>query len=108
MPLSQDRNIRLSGRDELAMNFLTVRLNRHLRTSDVKHYGRHAEHSFASAVRMFFSDCTGSILLETVIATIIFSVVRVAVLAGLSNAYYSGDKTETQSVAENTVRNQME
>ena len=53
-------------------------------------------------------DRRGSILLETVVAVIIFSLVGTAVLAGLSTAYTSGSITETQSVAENIARNQME
>jgi type II secretory pathway pseudopilin PulG len=46
--------------------------------------------------------------LETVIAVMVFALVGVAVLAGLSTAYTSGSKTEVQSVAENLARNQVE
>jgi type II secretory pathway pseudopilin PulG len=53
-------------------------------------------------------DCRGSLLLETVIAVMVFALVGVAVLAGLSTAYTSGSKTEVQSVAENLARNQVE
>lgn len=63
---------------------------------------------FTGQFQGLVQNSSGSILLETVIASIIFSLVGVAVLVGLSNAYYSGNKTETQSVAENTARNQIE
>ena len=53
-------------------------------------------------------DSKGTILLETVIATIVFALVGTAVLAGLSTMYKSGSITEKQSVAENIARNQME
>ena len=53
-------------------------------------------------------DSKGTILLETVIATIVFALVGTAVLAGLSTMYASWSKTEVQSVAENVARNQME
>ena len=61
-----------------------------------------------SAFRVLLQDSTGSILLETVVASIIFAMVGTAVLAGLSTMYASGSLTETQSVAENLSRNQME
>jgi hypothetical protein len=38
----------------------------------------------------------------------VFALVGVAVLAGLSTAYTAGSKTEVQSTAENLARNQME
>jgi type II secretory pathway pseudopilin PulG len=53
-------------------------------------------------------DSRGTILLETVIATIVFALVGTAVLAGLSTMYKSGSITEKQSIAENVARNQME
>lgn len=53
-------------------------------------------------------DSQGTILLETVIATIVFALVGTAVLAGLSTMYQSGSVTEKQSIAENLARNQME
>ena len=61
-----------------------------------------------NALRVPFQNCTGSILLETVVASIIFAMVGTAVLSGLSTMYASGNLTETQSVAENLARNQME
>ncbi len=61
-----------------------------------------------SALRVPFQDSTGSILLETVVASIIFAMVGTAVLSGLSTMYASGNLTEAQSVAENLARNQME
>ena len=53
-------------------------------------------------------DSSGSILLETVVASIIFAMVGTAVLSGLSTMYASGNLTEAQSMAENLARNQME
>lgn len=50
----------------------------------------------------------GSLLIEAVVATTIFTIVGSAVLVGLSTTHISGAKTEEQSVAENIARNQME
>ncbi len=61
-----------------------------------------------SALRILFQDCTGSILLETAVASIVFALVGTAVLSGMSTMYASGSLTEAQSVAENLARNQME
>jgi type II secretory pathway pseudopilin PulG len=61
-----------------------------------------------SGLRRLAGDCQGSLLLETVIAMMVFALVGVAVLAGLSTVYSSGSKTEEQSVAENLARNQVE
>lgn len=58
--------------------------------------------------RGLLENCRGALLLETIIAAMVFSLVGVAVLAGLSTAYTSGSLTEEQSVAENVARNQME
>lgn len=60
------------------------------------------------ALRFPFQDSTGSILLETTVASIVFALVGTAVLSGLSTMYASGSLTEAQSVAENLARNQME
>lgn len=50
----------------------------------------------------------GALLIETVVAVLVFSLVGTAVLSGLSTTHISGAKTERQSVAENIVRNQLE
>lgn len=50
----------------------------------------------------------GALLMETSIALMIFTVVAVAVLVGLSTAQRSGAKTSGQAEAENLARNQME
>ena len=62
----------------------------------------------SSALRFLVRDSTGSILLETVVASIVFAMVGTAVLSGLSTMYASGNLTEAQSMAENLARNQME
>ncbi len=61
-----------------------------------------------SAIRVPFQESTGSILLETAVASIVFALVGTAVLSGMSTMYASGSLTESQSVAENLARNQME
>ncbi len=53
-------------------------------------------------------DSRGFILLQTVVASIIFALVGTAVLAGLSTMLYLRGLTEEQSIAENVARNQME
>ncbi|MCH8898075.1 MAG: hypothetical protein IIC33_07265 [Chloroflexi bacterium] len=50
----------------------------------------------------------GSILLETVVAVMVFGLVGTAVMGGLGTVNISGAKTESQSIAENIARNQME
>ncbi len=59
-------------------------------------------------IRPLIDNCRGSLLLETVIAVMVFSMVGTAVMAGLNTAYTSGARVETQSEAENIARNQME
>lgn len=49
----------------------------------------------------------GSILLESVMAVLLFSVVGSAVLSGLSTVHRSSATTERQAVLENIARNQM-
>ena len=61
-----------------------------------------------SAPRVLFQNSTGSILLETAVASIVFAMVGTAVLSGMSTMYASGSLTEAQSVAENLACNQME
>jgi hypothetical protein len=50
----------------------------------------------------------GAILLETVIASMVFAMVGVAVLSGLDMVYAYGARVEVQATAENLVRNQFE
>ena len=63
---------------------------------------------FLGQIRPLIDNCRGSLLLETVIAVMVFSMVGTAVMAGLNTAYMSGTKIEAQSAAENIARNQME
>ncbi len=50
----------------------------------------------------------GSLLLETVVASMVFALVGVAVLSGLSTTYRTGARVNVHSTAENVARNQME
>jgi len=53
-------------------------------------------------------ESAGSMLLETVVAVMVFGLVGTAVIGGLGTVNISGAKTESQSIAENIARNQME
>ena len=61
-----------------------------------------------SRFRAAIQDNRGTFLLETVIASMIFSMVGVAVLSSLGTVNIAGALTEEQSQAENIARNQME
>ena len=50
----------------------------------------------------------GSLMVEVVVAVVLFGLVGSAVLAGLSTAHTSGTRTKAQAVAENLARNQLE
>lgn len=50
----------------------------------------------------------GLMLLETIVVVMVFSLVGTAVMLGLNTTYATGEKTESQSMAENLARNQME
>ena len=50
----------------------------------------------------------GSMLLETVVAVMVFGLVGTAVIGSLGTVNISGAKTESQSTAENIARNKME
>ena len=50
----------------------------------------------------------GSLMLEMVVAVMVYTLVGSAVMAGLSTTYLSGARTEDQSVAESLGRSQME
>jgi len=68
--------------------------------------------SFGTAVSRLkalrWRDDRGSLLLETVVASMVFALVGVAVLSGLSNTYRTGAMVNVHSTAENVARNQME
>ncbi|MCH7620645.1 MAG: hypothetical protein IH870_01990 [Chloroflexi bacterium] len=66
--------------------------------------GRPGWSGFWAAIR----DNRGTFLLETVVASMIFSMVGVAVLSSLGTVNIAGALTEEQSQAENIARNQME
>ena len=46
--------------------------------------------------------------IEMILVVLVFSLVGTAVLAGVSGTRISGARTESQSIAENIARNQME
>ncbi len=51
---------------------------------------------------------TGALLIETVVALTVFGVLGSVVLSGVQTSHISKRKFDSQSVAENLVRNQME
>ena len=63
--------------------------------------------TLSSIMRWPAQDAKGDLLLETVIAVTLFTLIGAAVLGGLSTAHFSGTKIEGHSTAENVVRNQM-
>jgi type II secretory pathway pseudopilin PulG len=63
---------------------------------------------FACIVRGVSKSPRGALLLDSIIAIFIFTIVGTAVVAGLGTTHRSGFQTERQSVAENIARNQME
>ncbi len=66
--------------------------------------GRLGWSGFWAAIR----DNRGSFLLETIVASMVFSMVGVAVLSSLGTVNIAGALTEEQSQAENIARNKME
>lgn len=58
--------------------------------------------------RFLASDTRGGLLLETLVAIIVFSLIGTTVLVGVSTARHSGEIVDAQSIAENVARNQME
>lgn len=50
----------------------------------------------------------GLMLLETIVVVTVFALVGTAVMMGLNTTYAVGENTESQSLAENIARNQME
>ena len=59
-------------------------------------------------LRIVAQDSRGGLLLETVVAIIVFALIGTTVLVGVSTARRSGDIVDKQSIAENVARNQME
>ena len=59
-------------------------------------------------LKLFARGERGSLLMETVIALVIFVLVGGTVLRGVSTTLLSGASTENQSIAENIARNQLE
>ena len=53
-------------------------------------------------------DGRGSILLETVVAVVIFALIGAAVMVGIQTSTLTGESVEDKSIAENLARNQME
>jgi hypothetical protein len=58
--------------------------------------------------QVFAGGSRGQVLLETAVALSVFALVGTAVLVGVSLAHTTGSRVESQSVAENLARNQME
>ena len=53
-------------------------------------------------------DSRGSILLETVVAVVIFALIGAATMVGIQTSTLTGERVEDKSIAENLARNQME
>ena len=64
--------------------------------------------AFLGRLRSVALDSRGGLLLETVVAVIVFALVGTTVLVGVSTARRSGAIVDNQSIAENVARNQME
>ena len=64
--------------------------------------------SFFTRLRTLALDSRGGLLLETLVAIIVFALIGTTVLVGVSTARRSGDIVDAQSIAENVARNQME
>ena len=52
-------------------------------------------------------DSRGGLLLDTVVATIVFALIGTTVLVGVSTARRTGTIVDNQSIAENLARNQL-
>lgn len=64
--------------------------------------------AFWARLRTVALDSRGGLLLETVVAIIVFALIGTTVLVGVSVARRSGALVDNQSIAENVARNQME
>ena len=53
-------------------------------------------------------DSRGSILLETVVAVVVFALIGAATMVGIQTATLTGERVEDKAIAENLARNQME
>lgn len=68
----------------------------------------HLAQAFFARLRFAVPDSRGGLLLETVVAVIVFALIGTTVLVGVSTARRSGTIVDNQSIAENVARNQME
>ncbi len=64
--------------------------------------------AFLARLRFVALDSRGGLLLETLVAIIVFALIGTTVLVGVSTARRSGEIVDAQSIAENVARNQME
>ena len=64
--------------------------------------------AFFTRLRTLALDSRGGMLLETLVAIIVFALIGTTVLVGVSTARRSGAVVDHQSIAENVARNQME
>ncbi len=64
--------------------------------------------AFPHRLRTVALESRGGLLLETVVAIIVFALIGTTVLVGVSTARRSGEIVDKQSIAENVARNQME
>ena len=64
--------------------------------------------AFFTRLRNLALDSRGGLLLETLVAVIVFALIGTTVLVGVSTARRSGAIVDNQSIAENVARNQME
>lgn len=71
-------------------------------------FARRRRRAVAGGLQTARKECRGSIMMETVMAVVVFALVGTAVLAGLSTTHSSGARTESEALAENIARNQME
>ena len=63
---------------------------------------------FVQRLERTTGDSRGSILLETVVAVVIFALIGAATMVGIQTATLTGERVEDKSIAENLARNQME
>ena len=59
-------------------------------------------------VRHLLGDRRGALLVESVLVMLVFSLVGIAVLGGVSTTHITGARAEHQSTSENIARNQIE
>lgn len=61
-----------------------------------------------SRIRTAVLGCEGSLLIESVVAIMVFALVGVAVMEGISASRHNGSLVERKSIGERIARNQME